>query len=572
MVLDHGKVFILRYNILMKNGPRIEGENEYLAKIPVSGWIFFIVLIGIAWKTLWLTFDAFPFNADEAITGLMARHILQGERPIFFYGQAYMGSLDAFLAAFLFRLLGEGILPIRVVQVILYTCTIITTACLGQKLTGTWKAGLSAALLMAVPAVNVTLYTTVSLGGYGEALLISNGAFLCVMNLSSSDSTTRKTMLIGLLGMLAGLGFWVFGLTLVATLPAMVFCLIFLWRQRERSGRFIFPGVLILLAGFLIGSIPWWQAGLQSGLFRQMSELFGSAVAIEKGNWFIRTGNHLFYFLFFGLPAVFGFRPPWEIRWLGLPLLPFVLAGWGMTFWRFPGLLRKTTSKYRWNWYVLIVSAGVLAAGFLFTSFGLDPSGRYFLPLAAPLYLMISSVILSSRLNSKWQSALIALLVVYHAEGTIQSAIKNPPGITTQFDSVSWIDHRYDEPLMEFLRNQGETRGYTNYWVAYPLAFKSSEQIIFSPRLPYHADLRYTARDDRIPAYTRQVEEAARTAYITTFNPELDQALQKGFRRLGVTWEEKTIGDYHIFFRLSRAVYIAEIADELMPMPIEEIP
>ncbi|NMB53192.1 MAG: hypothetical protein GYA15_00695 [Leptolinea sp.] len=562
----------MRYNILMKNGPRIEGENGFLGKIPVSGWIFLIVLLGITWKILWLVLNTFPFNADEAITGLMARHILQGERPIFFYGQAYMGSLDAFLTAGLFRLLGEGILPIRIVQMILYTCTIITTACLGQKLTGTWKAGLIAALLMAIPAVNVTLYTTVSLGGYGEALLISNGAFLCVMNLSPSDSTTRKSLLIGLLGLLAGLGFWVFGLTLVATLPAMAFCLAFLWRQREISGGSFFPGALILLAGFLIGSIPWWQAGLQSGLLRQMSELFGSAVAIEKGNWFIRTGNHLFYFLFFGLPAVFSFRPPWEIRLLGLPLLPFVLTGWGMAIWRFPLLLKKTALPYRWNWYMLIASAGALVAGFLFTSFGLDPSGRYFLPLAAPLYLMIASVILSSKLDWKWQSALIALLVVYHAAGTFQSATKNPPGITTQFDSVSWIDHRYDEPLMEFLRNQGETRGYTNYWVAYPLAFKSNEQIIFSPRLPYHADLRYTARDDRIPSYTRQVEESAHTAYITTFNPELDQALRKGFRRLGVTWEEKTIGDYHIYFRLNRAVYITEIADELMPILKEDNP
>jgi hypothetical protein len=36
-----------------------------------------------------------PFNSDEAIVGLMARHMLQGERPLFFYGQAYLGSLDA---------------------------------------------------------------------------------------------------------------------------------------------------------------------------------------------------------------------------------------------------------------------------------------------------------------------------------------------------------------------------------------------------------------------------------------------------------------------------------------------
>jgi len=29
-----------------------------------------------------------PFDSDEAILLLMARHILQGERPLFFYGEA----------------------------------------------------------------------------------------------------------------------------------------------------------------------------------------------------------------------------------------------------------------------------------------------------------------------------------------------------------------------------------------------------------------------------------------------------------------------------------------------------
>ena len=42
--------------------------------------------------------------------------------------------------------------------------------------------------------------------------------------------------------------------------------------------------------------------------------------------------------------------------------------------------------------------------------------------------------------------------------------------------------------LMDFLRAQGETCGYTNYWVEYPLAFASQDELIFTARLPYHAD------------------------------------------------------------------------------------
>jgi hypothetical protein len=164
------------------------------------------------------------------------------------------------------------------------------------------------------------------------------------------------------------------------------------------------------------------------------------------------------------------------------------------------------------------------------------------------------------------------LLIVFNGVGTIQSALTNPPGITTQFDRVSWIDHRYDAELMAFLRANGETRGYSNYWVAYPIAFQSGEEILFAPRLPYHDDLRYTDRDDRIPKYTRQVERSNQTAYITTFNPALDMALKQGFTRLGITWQEKTIGDYHVFFKLTRPVHPSELKTELTPINETSLP
>ncbi len=71
-------------------------------------------------KAVLLSIQAVPFNADEAVVALMAKHILRGERPLFFYGQAYMGSLDAWLVAIGFAALGESVLTIRIVQSLLY--------------------------------------------------------------------------------------------------------------------------------------------------------------------------------------------------------------------------------------------------------------------------------------------------------------------------------------------------------------------------------------------------------------------------------------------------------------------
>ncbi|MBE0696573.1 MAG: hypothetical protein IH586_06590, partial [Anaerolineaceae bacterium] len=136
--------------------------------------IILVVLLAAAWKLVFFFWDLVPFNADEAVVGLMARHILSGARPVFFYGQAYMGSLDAFLVAGAFALFGQHVWCIRLVQSLLYLGTIATTALIGREAFGSLKPGILAALLLAIPTVNVSLYTTASLGGYGEALLMGN--------------------------------------------------------------------------------------------------------------------------------------------------------------------------------------------------------------------------------------------------------------------------------------------------------------------------------------------------------------------------------------------------------------
>ena len=46
---------------------------------------------------------------DEAMVGIQAEHILQGEHPVYYYGQPYMGSLEAYFAALLFAIAGASV-------------------------------------------------------------------------------------------------------------------------------------------------------------------------------------------------------------------------------------------------------------------------------------------------------------------------------------------------------------------------------------------------------------------------------------------------------------------------------
>jgi hypothetical protein len=318
------------------------------------------------------------------------------------------------------------------------------------------------------------------------------------------------------------------------------------------------------VAGAAAGAAPWIGYALVSGPARLIGELGGSAIAgAETVPFLTRIGQHGLNFSLLGLTTVFGFRPPWSVEWLALPLLPFVLFFWLAALISFVRrAVKRAIPAVEW----LLIGVGLtLCAAFILTPFGADPSGRYFLPLGVVLALaganFIERVLQQGDRNARILAiGLVVLVTGYALIGTIQAGWRNPPGITTQFDPITRLDHRYDGELIEFLRSQGETRGYANYWIAYPLAFLSRDELIFTPRLPYHEDLRYTGRDDRYQPYDVAVAEAERAAYIVSrLHPTLAGLLRERFLALNVAWQERTIGDTVVFYRLSRKVTPEEI-------------
>lgn len=516
-----------------------------------------ILLAAVGLKAVLLAVDAFPFNADEAIVALMARHILQGSKPIFFYGQAYMGSLDAYLVAGFFSVFGQQVWVIRLVQTILYLLTIISTYWIGKTIFHSKISGFIAAGLLAIPPVNTTLYTTVSLGGYGEALLIGNLLILLTWKLANHrfyvqgiNGLIFNSALIGW-GFLAGAGLWANGLTLIYSLPAGIILAAALIRKVDPKRLLLALG--ILTAGVFLGSLPWWLYAFQNGFQALIGELMGQAVAVEGGSLLERVGGHTLNYFLFGLPAALGFRPPWDVKWLAVPLLPFVFLVWVGVLVGWVGMLVGELKNRLAGG--LITGVGIVfTLGFLFTSFGIDPSGRYFVPLSV-MFAISAGVVLNRWIssNSRWIFAAI-LVFGFQLWGNIQMGLERPPGLTTQFYAPARINMLRIPDLITFLESENIQFGFTNYWVAYPVAFLTEEKIILAPRLPYHPDLRYTDRDDRYPAYTQLARGSARIAYITTGQSPLDERITAGFTAAGVGWQEKSIGDFNIYYDLSRPI------------------
>lgn len=507
--------------------------------------ILITLVVAIALK-IWLVLaKAVPFNGDEAVVALMARHILRGARPIFFYGQAYMGSLDAWLIAGAFRLLGEGVWPIRLVQIGLYALYLITLKMLGSRLFESDEVGTWAALLAAIPPLVVTTYTTATLGGYGEVMVLGNLVLLLGYSLLRSRPSSAWAVAAGL-GAVSGLAFWTLGLSAVYILPVAI--LLLLRFDPHKVGAYILG-----LVTFLLASSPWW-------LYSWSHHGEPIRVALEGSPFESTPQDRASGLVLLGLPALMGIRPPWShelVPWPVALLLVVIHLAAGAVFIRHAtagsaGLRPDAGKLILLVWLVFVIA-------FVGTQFGVDSTGRYFLPLYTPTALALGYLAVWLW-RQRRAAAILCLLSLWAMNGVATfDAARSPDKITTQFDPITRFDNSHDEELIAFLAENDLRRGYSNYWVAYRLAFLTQEEYIFAPRLPYKPDLRYTSRDDRIPSYSRLVDDSPTVAYITTLHPRLDDYLRQAFRENGITFQEADIGPYHVFYDLSRPVRPEEL-------------
>jgi hypothetical protein len=439
-----------------------------------------------------------------------------------------------------------------------------------------------AAWLAAIPTVLVTLYTTITLGGYGEILLLGNVILLLALKLRDVTGPDlpglqrpRSIHSWALLGFGVGLGLWIFPLIGVYAVPALLYAL---WLSRSQTvgwRRFALYWLVVAVGG-AIGAAPWlWFTFAQGGA--TLSEMGGGAIAgASAAPFLVALGQRVLSFLLFGLMAVFGLRPPWSVEFLALPLAPLALAVYlAVIIFSVRRVLpspvqgrSETGPGVRVGRGLILGVCLTVALAFMLTPFGADPSGRYFLPLSMMLTLLTAEALNAVRRRKSWLAiVLLSGLLAFNLWGNVQSALAFPPGLTTQFDEEARVDQRALPTVIAFLREHGETRGYASYWVTFPLAFLSRDELLFAARLPYHQDFRYTPRDDRYPPYTTAAALSPRAAYIAAHHPPLVERLRAGFQSLGVSFQEHVIGDFHIFYGLSRKVVPEELGLGLVCCP-----
>jgi 4-amino-4-deoxy-L-arabinose transferase-like glycosyltransferase len=523
----------------------VDGSPVTRAYLPGLWAVLALALIA---RVALLLSNAVSFHSDEAVVALMARHILDGARPVFFYGQAYMGSLDAWIVALAFALGGESVLSIRLAQSALYLGVVAVGYGAAYCITSRLAAALIVGVLLAVPPVLLALYTTATLGGYNEVLLLGGLLWWLAWDVAHEHARSRLRWL--LIGLCAGLGWWSNALIVIYALPAGLLILTRLAQPDERGA--VAGGIALALLAFAAGSLPWWLFNLQND-FAGLTFLLGSA---ERGGFAgtdvftLPLDQRLIGLFLLGTPTLIGLRFPWSADFftplVGLAVLSlFAVALIG--FARLRWLSRAA------RWYVLGTVA-LFALIYLASRFSFDPTGRYFLPVALPLYITLAAA--AAALRAPLRALLVLLIVGYFAAGQISAAL-NPPGLTTQFNLDTHLPNDDDAALIAFLDTNGLTSGYTHYWIAFRLAFLSGERLQYSAALPYKPDLSYTPLDERYPPYRAAADAHPRPAYITApMTPplaQIDARLEQLLAAQGVSYQMAQVGIFRVWYDFAPA-------------------
>jgi hypothetical protein len=568
-------------------------------------WIAVLIILLVAGLfRVWLMADTrVAFESDEAIVGLMARHINQGKAiPTFFYGQAYMGSLDAILVAGGFQVLGESVQTIRAVQLVLYLLALVTGYALAVTVTHSRRIAGMALLLLAIPTAVGALYTTITLGGYNEIVVLGN--IVLLLGWQVTVQARREAWRWALLGVAAGIGWWSNGAIITALLVTGLIGLRYFSLRQWRS-------YALAAAGFLIGSAPWWVYNLQHdwAALNFLTGGFRPGPGVES----ISPSESLIGLLVLGPPALYGLRYPWEAGFsltVGIAvgaLVYLVLVTDGiasLTHRRNPhplapspaeqergnnrsersGGLTSTPgplSKYgegatdadqvpsprvergfrgevngqarRWVWIVF----GVFVSVFTLSSFS-DSTGRYLMPVWVPAAIGIALGLDRLRRAGRLVPALLlGGLLVMQASTVIRGA-QTGVGLTPQLVARLRTPAADDTALIDFLRDTGYTRGYASYWTSFRVMFRAREAVIFDTSLPY--DERGTVKgDNRYPPYVAEVAAAARVVWVTQNFPELDTLIAARLAEIGITYQTLAIGRYRVYYDFSARIAPADV-------------
>ena len=397
--------------------------------------------------------------SDEAVLGVMGLRVLKGDLPIFMSGQAYMGSLEAYLMAPIFAAAGPSAMSLAVLPTLLSCLTLFLTWQLIRKLFGARMAWVTT-LLLAIPSNFLLWWSHQARSHYPLTVVFGLLLFWLTARLSALPPGPPRTRGYLVLGLLAGLAWWTNFLSVVYLTVAGTWLL---WQERSPLLR---PRWIGLVLAFFVGSSPFWLYQLS-----HQDVLIGAAVFEPPSRWLTYLGD----FFTNALPILLGVPGPirWTPLWVAGYLLTLLLLLFGLTV--FAGRSWHHPASLAWlglggvNLLLVLVS--------VYGSRLSDHDQKYLFPLTTLLPLLLAHGILA--LWDRWRplGALAALLpLTLNLAGDLSGQILwfRPAALAEFREGVE-----RDQARLRFVEAHGVHALYGGGWTQV-LTFLSGARILFA--------------------------------------------------------------------------------------------
>jgi len=270
---------------------------------------FRVVLTSLGWPST---------NGDEAIMNLMALHIKErGEHPVFYYGQNYLGSVEAHFGAVMFTLFGTSVWSMRLGSILFYAgflgCMYLLTSRIYSK-----RLALFVLVFLGLGTEYVLMYQ-LQITGYTELPFLCALLLLISYALASAHhqiSWYSRAVLYLLWGIVAGLTLWAHLVTVPYILVSGLLLLLCCWRELLKWSMWC------TLLGLVIGAWPMIYYNIHAAHGQDSIHIFLNMGQLGAGGNYLPS-DYINSSLFIALPAASGLYPRCYVK--HVPFIPSTL-------------------------------------------------------------------------------------------------------------------------------------------------------------------------------------------------------------------------------------------------------
>jgi len=523
----------------------------------ISNILFLCILIvTLVFRIIMVFYSPLQFtDADEAVIGIMAKHIMEmGEIHFFQIGHSFGGDMvvQSLIAVPFFIVFGISTLALHI-EAIFLTALVVATAYLVFRRVFNEKVALLTALFLSIPSPVYVEFTRNSSWHIFPLTLDLLLFFFFYWVFFKKQASSRNLILFGLL---SAFSIWVTEFSI----PLIIIFIVY-WFIIDR--RFIFKRSFhAYILSFVIGSLPVIIYNIThklSNIKHLFAQSFIHKIVCEY-NLFpslaycldepVKVSKNIFLFFGNSLPSLFGesifrFAPYLLI----LISISYIIHKNRQLFYSvILSFFRKNSAKTK-DIHIPIEAAIIfyilLFAG-LFYLRGADKP-RYLLP-AYPFFMLVIAIFIA-EFSKKISN--MSLKVIF-----LSTIILIIPLVNLNEASLLYKRPASEIPqilqVKDVLLANNVIYVYAEYWIKWPIIFESNEQIIAS--CDHMCYCLGEGRKSRYPKYEEIVNNSKNFGYVVREKSEYSRRFKEYLSMNNVSYNSERIGNFFVYYSLSKEI------------------